>query len=45
MIVGVVLLFLAIAIVGPAVFFTLVKFVGKFFSLPVDRNSWLGKKL
>ncbi len=45
MIVGVIVLFLAIAIVTPVIFFTLLKLVGKYFALGIDKDSWLGKKL
>ena len=45
MIVGTVLLFVAISVVTPLIFFSLVKFVGKFFNLTVDKDSWLKKRL
>ena len=44
MLLGVTLLFLAIAVITPVIFFTLVKFVGKYFSLVVDKGSFLRDK-
>ncbi len=45
MILGIIALFLAIAVATPIIFFALVKFVGKYFSLGINKNSWLGKKI
>ena len=44
MILGIVLLFIAIVVITPLVFFTLVGLFGKFFALRVEKDSWLRDK-
>ncbi len=39
----IIILFLAVFIASPIVFFLLIKVFGKFFNLKIDKDSWLFK--